>query len=175
MSAGCTTVFFVRFRTGRTCAIGSNQQGTPALFFKQALHALDCVAVNMQQFFDGTQQVYVAAAIVAPPAGTFQRFDLGEAGFPKAQHMLGQAEIIGRLADGAECVRILVHAPLLSIGTCACCVRRLVSKPVDRIAIDPRLQDIRRSEDHDAAGADRRFNPGFGVAANAFSLGPDKK
>src|SRR5581483_12397229 len=37
------------------------------------------------------------------------RPDLREAAFPEAQHMLGHVEFVGDLADGAKCIRRLVH------------------------------------------------------------------
>jgi hypothetical protein len=38
----------------------------------------------------------IVGAVIAPPAATFQRLDLVKAGFPKAQHVLGQIQLLGR-------------------------------------------------------------------------------
>src|SRR5258708_1968998 len=52
-----------------------------------------------------------AAAGWAAAAAALHRLDLGEAGFPEAQHVLGNVEFISDLADGTERIRRLVQMP----------------------------------------------------------------
>src|SRR5262245_15689468 len=62
---------------------------------------------------DAAQQVDVVGAVVAPAAAALHRPDLAEPALPEPQHVLGDVELVRHFADGAECVRCLVHRRLL--------------------------------------------------------------
>ncbi len=68
-----------------------------ALFAQQFLRALDGQPVFVQQLFDAAQQIHIRGAVIAPAAGAFDRFDLGEFAFPEAQHMGRACPAIQRL------------------------------------------------------------------------------
>ncbi len=81
------------------------------LLAQNPLHTADGVALAIKQAADATQQIDIVGAIVAAPAAALHRLDLGEAGFPEAQHVLRDVEIVGDLADGPECIGGLVQMP----------------------------------------------------------------
>src|SRR5437763_345796 len=69
---------------------------------QQLLDAADRVAFLVKALPDMAQQLDVFRAVIAPAAASLQRFQLGEFGFPEAQHMRRDIEILGDLADRAE-------------------------------------------------------------------------
>ena len=81
------------------------------MLFQDPLHAADGVALAVQQAADAAQQIDIVRAIIAPAAAALHRLDLGEPRLPEPQHMLGDVEIVGDLADGSECIRRLVQMP----------------------------------------------------------------
>ncbi len=80
-----------------------------AVFFQDSLHAADGVALAVQEAADALEQVDVVGAVIAAAAAALHRLDLGETRLPEPQHMLGNVEVVGDLADGAECIRRLVQ------------------------------------------------------------------
>src|SRR5712692_2996450 len=80
-----------------------------ALFTQDLLHAPDRIALAVEQMPNAAQEIDVVVAIVAPAAAAFQRLDLSEAGFPEAQDVLRQVEVIGDLTDGTERVWSFFH------------------------------------------------------------------
>jgi hypothetical protein len=75
------------------------------LLFQDSLHTLDGVAFAVEQVTDAPQQIDILGPVEPAASGPFDRPDLREAGFPEAQDVLGQREILGHLADGAKGVR----------------------------------------------------------------------
>ena len=57
------------------------------------------------------QQIDVVGAVIAAAAAALHRLDLGEPRLPEPQHVLGNVEIVGDLADGTERIRRLVQMP----------------------------------------------------------------
>src|SRR6185437_2184520 len=78
------------------------------------LHALDGVALVVEHVADALDQLDILRPVVAAAAATLHRLDLGEAGFPEAQHVLRQIEVFGYLADGAEGVGTFFHGATLA-------------------------------------------------------------
>src|SRR5262249_45335435 len=70
-------------------------------------HAADRIAVRVQKSLNAANDVDVGGAIVTPAAATLQRLHLREFRFPKAQHMLRHADLVGDFADRAEGVGAL--------------------------------------------------------------------
>ena len=62
-----------------------------ALLAQDLLHALDGVALGVQQMADAAQQRQILGAIVAAPAAALHRPDLRKPAFPEAQDVLGHA------------------------------------------------------------------------------------
>src|SRR5712692_7294135 len=129
-----------------------------ALFTQDLLHAPDRIALAVEQMPNAAQEIDVVVAIVAPAAAAFQRLDLSEAGFPEAQDMLRQVEVIGDLADGTERVWSFFH---VRSRPPACSAFLAVA-----LAVDTALHDVRRFEHHDASRLDRHFLAGLRVAAD---------
>src|SRR4029077_21232205 len=88
-----------------------------AFFAQDALYATNGVALAVEKVSHAVQQVDVVGPVVAPPAAPFQRPDLREAAFPEAQDMLRNVDLLGHLADRAECVRRLFQFPRSPIVT----------------------------------------------------------
>ena len=80
-------------------------------FLQEALHALDGVAVFVEQRTDAAQEVDVLRPIVTPAAAALERANLAELAFPEAQHVLRDVEFGRNLADGAKCLRRLLNPP----------------------------------------------------------------
>lgn len=75
------------------------------MILQDLLDAANGIALAIKQMLNSAQQVDIVRAIKAPPSGAFDRTNLDEFDFPKAQHVLWQTELIGHFADRAECVR----------------------------------------------------------------------
>src|SRR5438045_2315329 len=56
-----------------------------------------------------------------------------------------------------------------------CAPRPLIGDGLRQTLVDLILQRVRGAEDEDAARADRHFLAGFGIAADALALLPDRK
>src|SRR4029453_11427744 len=76
------------------------QSAAPLL--QEALHALDGVAVFIEQRADAAQEVDVLRPVIPPPAAALERTDLAELAFPEPQHVLRHIEFGGDFADGAK-------------------------------------------------------------------------
>jgi hypothetical protein len=79
------------------------------LLLQKALHALDRVAVVVEELTNGAEQHDIGGAVVAAPPGPLQRPDLRKARLPEPQHVLRHREMFGDFADRAESVRALLH------------------------------------------------------------------
>ena len=108
---GCVFGAGLRPRRGALVAAADRLHEARALLLEDALHALDGVALAVEQMTDAAQEVDVVRPVIAPPAAALQRPDLREARFPEAQYVLRHVEVLGDLADGPERVRALVHHP----------------------------------------------------------------
>ncbi len=86
-----------------------------ALLLEDALHALDRVALPVEQRLQPHDERDVVGAVVAPSAAALQRLDLREAGLPETEHMVRQVEILRHLADRPEGVWALVDHILLRV------------------------------------------------------------
>ena len=73
-----------------------------ALLFQDPLHALDGIALAVEEMTDTLEEIDVVGAVVTPAATALERTDLREAGLPEAQHVLRHADFLGGLGDGAE-------------------------------------------------------------------------
>ena len=82
------------------------------MFFEDALHPADGVALAVQQPPDALEQIDVVGAILTPAPAPLHRLDLGEPGLPEPQDVLGNIEIVSDLADGSERIRRLVQGLL---------------------------------------------------------------
>ena len=80
-----------------------------AVILQDALRAADRVALAVEQMADAAQQIDVVGPVIAAAAAALHRLDLLEAGFPEAQHVLRQVEIVRDFADRPECVGRLFH------------------------------------------------------------------
>src|SRR6185437_15261290 len=78
---------------------------THALLAQNFLHALDGVAVAVQQRANAAQQIDIVGPVIAPPARALQRTDLRKARLPEAQHVLRHIQFSRDFADGAERLR----------------------------------------------------------------------
>jgi len=85
-------------------------------FAHQPLHALDRVAVRIEQLADPGEKFHVLRPVVAPAAATLQRPDLRKLALPEAQDVLRNVELLGDLADGAEGRRRFLHATRCAFG-----------------------------------------------------------
>jgi hypothetical protein len=83
-----------------------------ALLAQDLLHALDRVALGVQQLADAAQQLEILRPVIAPAAAALHRPDLRELDLPEPQDVLGHLEVVGDLADRAERCRSLAHCPL---------------------------------------------------------------
>lgn len=101
-------------RSGLLC--GERGKGDPVLspdlhdkpgplLLQDPLHALDRVALAVEEMANAAQKVDIVRTIIAPAAAAFQRADLSKSGFPETQDVLRQIEVVGDLADRAEGVR----------------------------------------------------------------------
>ena len=154
------------------------RQAAPA-FLEQALHALDGVAVFVEQRADAAQEVDILRPIIAPAAAALERPDLAELAFPEPQHMLRDVQFGRDLADGAKCLRRLLNPPFDGLN-CYGHVQsptlpqrslaRFVGRPVDQ-----GLQDVGRSEDKDASGQDWHFLSRLRISANTLALVADRE
>ena len=120
-----------------------------ALFAQQLLCAFDGQTVLVQQLFDTAQKVHIGGAIITPPAGPFDRFDLAELAFPKAQHMGGRIQPLSDFTDRPKCVFGFGH-DLALVPVC-----------------NAIFHQMRGAECQNAAGVDRNLFAGLGVAAHA--------
>src|SRR5215472_3558522 len=135
------------------------------LLAQNPLHAADRIALAVQQMADATQEIDVVGTIIAAAAAALHRTDLGKAGFPEPQHVLRHVEVVGDLADGAECFRRLFQRATLA--SCGC---GLLSATALRPVIDTLLQDGGGLEDHHATRRDRHRGAGLGIASDALPL-----
>lgn len=76
--------------------------GARALLLENALHALDGVALSIEQMAQSHHQLHVARPIIAPPARALHGFELLEAGFPETQHVRRQVETLRDLSNRAK-------------------------------------------------------------------------
>src|SRR5208337_2046008 len=76
--------------------------GARALLLENALHALDRVALPIEQMTQSHHQLHVARPVIAPPARALHGFKLLEAGFPETQHVRRQVETLRDLSDRAK-------------------------------------------------------------------------
>ena len=77
----------------------------PLLGMRRAQQSVKHYGVGLvEQMFDLLQHVDILRAIKTAATVTLQRLDLGEFGFPEAQHMLRHIEDFSGFADSAECV-----------------------------------------------------------------------
>lgn len=76
-----------------------------SLLLQDPLHALDRVALAVEEMANAAQEVDIVWAIIASATTALQRPDLREPGFPETQDVLRQIEVVGDLADRAEGVR----------------------------------------------------------------------
>src|SRR5882724_9104319 len=85
------------------------------MLFQDPLHPADGVALTVQKPANAPEQIDIVRAVVAAAPAPLHRLDLGEPGLPEPQHMLGDVEVVGDLADGSERIRRLVQmlAPLV--------------------------------------------------------------
>src|SRR5690606_27564451 len=79
------------------------------LLLVQPLHALDGQPLVVQQPPHRLQQDDVLRPVEASPARALQRRDEAELRLPEAQHVLGGADLLGRLGNGPEGVGALGH------------------------------------------------------------------
>ena len=105
----CSTGSISGGGVGGDFALANGHDKADALLLQDALQPADGVALVVQQVLDAAQKVDVVRAIVAPATAPLQRLYFAKAGLPETQHVLRQVEIVGDLADGAECIRALVH------------------------------------------------------------------
>ena len=81
------------------------------MLFQDPLHPADGVALTVQEAANAPEQIDIVRAVVAAAPAPLHRLDLGEPGLPEPQHMLGDVEVVGDLADGSERIRRLVQMP----------------------------------------------------------------
>jgi hypothetical protein len=86
-------------------ALAGRGQALQPLLLVQPLHALDGVALVVQQHAHAAQDLDVLRPVEAPAAGPLHGPDEGELGLPEAQDVLRHADLVGRFRDGSECVR----------------------------------------------------------------------
>ena len=98
---------------GQFSAPGADDEAR-ALLLEDALHALDGVALAVEEMADAAQQIDIVGPVVAPAAAALHRLDLREPRLPEAQHMLRQIEVVRDFADRPERVWALRHQSLLA-------------------------------------------------------------
>ena len=87
---------------------GGDHMGQPLLAV-QLLHALDGVALVMQQGAHAAQHGDVLRPVESAAAGPLHRADERESRFPETQHMLGHAKFVGGFGNGPESLGPLGH------------------------------------------------------------------
>src|SRR5262249_2047538 len=101
--------FFDRAERGyRGCVRQSLHRGD-AVFFENALHAANGVALAIEQASDASQQIDIIGTVVATAAAPLHRLDLRKPRLPETQNVLGNIKVFGGLADGSERIRRLVQ------------------------------------------------------------------
>ena len=85
-------------------------------FLQKALHALDGVAVLVEQRADAAQEIDVLRPVVTPAAAALERANLAELAFPEPQHVLRHVELGRNLADRAKRLRRLFNPPLRGLN-----------------------------------------------------------
>src|SRR3984893_16785963 len=161
---------FDRTKRGNRRSIRQPLHRRDAVLFENALHPADGVTLAVQKTADAPEQVDIVRAVVAPAAAPLHRLDLGAPGLPEPQHVLGDVEVGGDLADGPERIRRLVQmpAPVLVAR-----LNGLVGVAVavgGAVAVDPLLQNGRRLEHHHATRRNRHLGAGLGVAADTLAF-----
>src|SRR4029078_4643855 len=74
------------------------------------LHSPDGVAVVIEQEANAAEQSHVLRPVIASAAAPFHRLELGEFGFPEAQHVLRDLKLVSNLADRSERLGRLVQS-----------------------------------------------------------------
>src|SRR5262245_29044004 len=169
-----------------------------ALILEDALHPADRIALAVEQMPDASQEVDVVRAIIATAAAALHRLDFTETAFPEPQHMLRHIQIGGHFADGAECVRRLLHRALLlcdawipwpslakpclallgpawpllpGLGFLVVALGPFFEiKQLRAVGINPLLEYRGRLEHHHPARRYRHFLAGLGIPANPLTL-----
>src|SRR5207249_936438 len=72
----------------------------------------DSVTFAVEEPTDAFEEFNVAGPVIAAASRPLHWLDLDKAGFPKAQHVLGNVEFLGGFAYGPEGVRGLIHGNL---------------------------------------------------------------
>ncbi len=88
-----------------------------ALLFQDLLDPFDGVSFIVKQMTDTLEQIDIVWAIIAAATASFHGLYLRKAGFPKAQNMLRQVEILRDLANCSECIRTFPQDTHLSLAT----------------------------------------------------------
>src|SRR3569833_75905 len=103
-------------------ALGSarGQEPLDALFAVEPLHALDLVAARVEQRLDALQHGHVLRPVETPPAGALHRLHERALGLPEAQHILGNAKLVGGFGNGAE--RVGTFGQALGSAQAASCM-----------------------------------------------------
>ncbi len=107
LMCGSRPCISLRSSCGFGCLIGADDRVdhiADTLLFQNALHTFDRVSLIIKQMANTFEQINIIGTIVATTAAPLHRLDLGEAGFPKAQHMLRQVEILRNFADRPKCI-----------------------------------------------------------------------
>src|SRR4029077_1401028 len=143
-----------------------------AVFFKNALHAANGVTLAVEQTADAPQKIDIIGAIIAASAAPLHRFDLRKPRLPETQHVLGNIEVFGDLADGSERIRRLVQTLPSSFARSGERIElsALTFAVAGFVAIDSLFQDGRWFEHHHATRRDRHLGAGLRIAADPLSL-----
>src|SRR5690606_21915461 len=115
---------------GGKIAGGDGRYELVAIGLEKLLHALDRVAVIVEQMADAFQEVDVFRPVIAAAASPLHRLNLRKPRLPETQDMLWEIEVFGDLADGSKGVRALFHIDLQQAGVQA--------MPADAPALSPR-------------------------------------
>jgi len=79
------------------------------LFPQNSLNASDSVTLLIEEVPDALEQVDIVRSVIAPAAAALHRLDLRKPGFPEAENMLWQVQVVCHLTDGTKRVRALIQ------------------------------------------------------------------
>ena len=84
---------------------------TRPVLAEDLLHTPDGVAIVVEQEADAAQKLHVLRPVITPAAAALHGFQLGEFGFPEAQHVLRDFKLVSNLADRAKRLWRLIQRP----------------------------------------------------------------